>query len=63
MSDIRGGNVFIPELKEVVSKKQQYSTAHGLQKKAYNLATRVAQESEYINVLKILYTMEISTSW
>ena len=32
LSDIRGGNIFTSELKEVVSKRQQYTTAHGLQK-------------------------------
>ena len=52
LSDIRGGNVFTPILKEVVSKRQQYAKAHELQKKAYNLATRIGQESEYINLLK-----------
>ncbi|CAB5390768.1 unnamed protein product [Rhizophagus irregularis] len=61
LSDIYGGNVFTPILKEVVSKRQQYAKAHELQKKAYNLATRIGQESEYINLLKnFIHTMEIS---
>ncbi|CAB4433928.1 unnamed protein product [Rhizophagus irregularis] len=61
LSDIRGGNVFTPILKEVVSKRQQYAKAHELQKKIYNLATRIGQESEYINLLKnFIHTMEIS---
>ncbi|CAG8712840.1 15069_t:CDS:2 [Rhizophagus irregularis] len=61
LSDIYGGNVFTPILKEVVSKRQQYAKAYELQKKAYNFATRIGQESEYINLLKnFIHTMEIS---
>jgi len=48
---MRGGNVFTPELKELVSDRQQYARACGLQKKAYNLAKRLGQEFEYINLL------------
>jgi hypothetical protein len=48
---VRGGNVFTPELKEIVTDRQQYAKACGLQKKAYNLAKKLGQELEYINLL------------
>ena len=61
LSNIRGGDVFTPELKGIVSQRQQYAKAHELQKKAYNLATRLGQGSEYINLLKdFIYSMENS---
>jgi len=58
---IRGEDVFTPESKEVLSQKQQYARAHELQKKSYNLAARMGQESKYINLLKdFIHSMEIS---
>ncbi|GES88875.1 protein FAR1-related sequence 5-like [Rhizophagus clarus] len=58
---MRGGNVFTPELKEIVTDRQQYAKACGLQKKAYNLAKQLGQESEYINLLNnFILSMEVS---
>ena len=60
---MRGGNIFTPELKEAVNDHQQYARACGLQKKAYNLAKRLGQESEYINLLNdFIYSMEVSSN-
>ena len=60
---IRGGNIFTPELKEIVNDRQQYARACGLQKKAYNLAKRLGQESGYINLLNdFINSMEVSLS-
>lgn len=58
---VRGENIFTPELKVVLNDRQQYAKAHGLQKKAYNLAKWLGQESEYINLLnEFIYSMEVS---